>query len=161
MSVRRLLLALLLLAGCAGDRERLAPDYAPLVWLQEGGALPAGLAEGDCRTVGDTVHVQELARWHEAHPDPVDVAAILAHEQVHAQRQVRAGTLAWVARYMAEREFALAEEKAGWEAQIRYLRGHGRVVNLAVVAHALGSYAGPWGQLISEADARAWAEGIR
>ena len=157
-AVSRLPLALVvLLAGCAGDRERLGPEWRPLRYLQEGGALAVGLGPADARTVGDTVHVAELEAFRARHADPVALAALLAHEQVHAARQEGDGW-AWLARYLADRDFAWREEQLGWAAQVRYLREHGRDVDPRAVARALAGYWHPSGQLVSESAAFEWAQ---
>lgn len=155
-----LILAALALTACAGDRYRLDEKWAPLRYVQEGGPLPVGLGNEGARTVGDTVHVRDLEAFRSALPGPL-LDAVLTHEQVHAQRQEAAGVLTWIARYLTDRGFALEEEQLGWEAQIRYLRRHGHVVDLRAVARALSRYYGPWGRLVSEEEALRWAEGVK
>lgn len=155
-----LILAALALTACAGDRDRLDERWTPLRYVQEGGPVPLGLPDSGARTVGDTVHVQNLGAFYAALPG-VLLEAQLAHEQVHAQRQAADGVMAWLSRYLTDRDFAWREEQRGWEAQIRYLREHGQRVDIGAVAKAMAKYWGPWGRLVSEEDALRWAAAVQ
>ena len=138
----------LLLAGCA------TPGLpAPLLRVAE---VP-GLGADRLVTVGTTLLAEDWGRWQAAHPEPW-LTAVLLHEAEHARRQIAAGLGTWLLRYALEPGFAWAEERLGWEVELRYLAQHGvRVPPEQVVAWLMAYGPWPYGRIASEAEVWAWA----
>lgn len=150
--MRALLAALAgVLLGC-GSID-LPDEFRPLRHVVEGHPLGGT----NVTTVGGYVVVSDLERYEDL-GDPV-VRAVLLHERVHAIRQGRFPPF-WIARYLASREFAWAEEQRGWYEQIQSLRRQGQGVNAEWIAGVLSDYWHPMGKLVSYADALAWVQDV-
>lgn len=158
LGVLALLCLLVALAGCSSAEIELGPEWRPLERVRESSLHAAGLGDAGARTVGETVYVSSLEVWEKRLPAGPVRDAVLAHERVHAERQLTYGLWPWITRYAFSRDFAWEEEKHGWYAQIQHLRSRGVRVDPAAVARTLADYEGPWGDLVDEGEARAWVD---
>lgn len=98
-------------------------------------------------------YVASLPAWEASYPaGSVSRAALLAHERVHAVRQL--ANADWFTRYENDSAFRLAEEEAGYSVQIMMLvRAYGTVDVDGFVAVMTDPY---YRGMISATDARAW-----
>lgn len=157
---RTMIALTLLLAGCASvDRLELDARWLPLEELREGD-VPF-VPDTAATTIGAAVYVGDLEDFLARHPaGSPELEAVLAHEQVHAQRQLEDGVEAWLVRYVVDRDFARDEELLGWRVQILHERATGRGRTAEFYAGALARYRNGDGRLISYADALAFARGV-
>jgi len=165
--MRRLLLILLLLAGC--KTYDLGPEWKPLTTVIQRPSLPFA-SDSATTTMGSHVYVVNLEGWLLTYPPgSVEFVALMRHEREHARRQYRylglPGELAlsaWIARYLTDREFMWAEEQAGFYQALKWLQAAGLwpPQRTAHVAHDMSSlYKTAAGTpMVSEAEARAWIE---
>lgn len=151
-----------LLAGCGSVHEhKLDAKWRPLSAIVETD-LPF-VSDRAITTMGERCYVADLSEWLAAHPPTgPDFAAIMAHEQVHAQRQADAsgGPGPWVARYLVDRDFAWEEEQHGWRAELRERRRLGVLRPAEVYAAILADYRNAAGKLTSYGDALAFVRGV-
>lgn len=130
---------LILLAACAAqpeERAALAPRWHPLRWVIRDRTVPTGWA----RTATPCVYTRDPGDLLDG---SVDSDALLAHEQVHAQRQEQLGLASFLANYNRDAGFRTAEEKLAYRAQIRWHAAHRSILDPHVVAEALVSYQPP------------------
>lgn len=156
------MLLVTLAVGCGSTREhKLGPEWRPLEAIVEGD-LPF-VSDTAITTMGSRCYTADLGDWLAAHPPGgPDFAAIMAHEQVHAQRQADAsgGTGPWVARYLVDRDFAWKEEREGWRVELRERRRLGALRPPEVYAAILADYHNATGKLVSYADALAFVRAV-
>jgi hypothetical protein len=146
----------LFLVGCAGDRYALGPEWAPLEEIAELD-LPL-VPDSAITTIGKRCLVADLDEFLGDHPPgSADFDAIMLHEQAHAVRQRERGLTAWLAAYLADRDFAWAEEQVGWAIELQHLRARGALTNPPeYYASILARYRNARGQLVSYEAALEW-----
>jgi len=148
---------LLMITGCSGKSIKLEDKWKPLVKLVESD-LPF-VSDTATTTIGDTIYTADLDKWLSIYPiNSARFDALLAHEQVHSQRQFKYGVSAWITRYLIDKEFAWQEEKMGWEQEIRISRMHGIAKSDEMYAAILSTkYRG----MVSYQEALSWIRSIR
>jgi hypothetical protein len=116
------------------------------------------LPETAITTVGTTAYVVSLDVWLGKHPPgSTTYTAKLLHEQEHSKRQLKEGTLGWVARYVVDTDFMWEEEQRGWYLELIHLRNNGLDVNVDVIAMILHGYKNAVGKrMVSFVEARLW-----
>lgn len=146
----------MLLPACSSREHELDPVYAPLEQIRERPNVV--LSETAITTIGDTSYVVDLHDWLERHPEgSLTYRAVLLHEQEHSKRQLKAGTLGWLSRYLTDKDFMWAEEQRGWYWELKALHSGGATVNVDGVANALSKYKTATGtRMVSAADAKVW-----
>lgn len=162
--MRTLLLSLVVAAivtattGC-GSVHELPDTYAPLKEIRE---RPSWLGKkSTITTIGQTVYVADLEDWLSDHaPGSARYDGTLRHEQVHAQRQERAGVTEWLARYGFQTDFMWAEEQRGWYEELRILRNWGYNVSPQNTAQLLSNYRNLVGRMVSYNDALIWVNQV-
>lgn len=153
-----LVLVILMLAGCNGDIHQLDPEWLPLEDVRERPALFSDLgSETSTTTIGSHAYVRDLDDWLLRYiPGTPKYLALLAHERVHARRQLDEGVALWIARYLYDKEFALLEEQIGYYWEITERRRLGDSMNVDITAAILSGYKNLSGKLISFPEARNW-----
>lgn len=143
--MRNSLVLTMLLVACSPLPEHkrdLDPKWRPLEHVYRDTRLPPGWA--------NTVVPDVYTASPELVPDD-----LLAHERVHAQRQLDFGVNAWLEAYANNAQFRLDEEKLGYSAQIAWERTHGQQPDPYFFAWALTNYVPPLA--ITYNEALAWA----
>jgi len=149
---------MLLFSGCAATRK-VEPEYRPLKTMSERPWYASFLGgESTITTIGDTVYIGDLEAWlRERPPHSARYDAIMLHEMVHAQRQLKMGVSRYIRKYLTEQDFRWAEEQLGWYVQIKMYQHHGLRVIPQGIAKTLAGY-NP--QLISYEKALKWVNDV-
>lgn len=75
---------------------------------------------------------------------------VVAHEEVHAERQLDEGVAEWWRLYLEDDEFRLQEELAGHRAEVRYVLDHGLPNAGATIDAIAARLAGPlYGHMVT------------
>lgn len=167
--MKRVLIALLLLAGC--QTYSLDSKWEPLTELVERPSLPF-VGDDTLTTRGSHVYLTDLDGFlRDIPPDSDQFAALMLHEQLHAQRQFRykglPGELAlysWIGRYLTDAKFRWQEESLAWELEIRHYVKTGLwqgEASVESVARTLsGGYVINGEPMVSYQDAKLWVESV-
>lgn len=133
--MRNWLLCLAFLAGCGPGPSRaraLGPEWAPLQLV-----VKAPGPRGWVRTEGHVVYTVDPDELMDL--DPVERDSLLAHEKLHAQRQLAYGLHQYLVRYSQDVAFRREEELDGVAEQLRFQKRHGRIPNPYTFAgHLIG-----------------------
>lgn len=127
-----------LASGCcrlaAPDAVELGQEWRPLVGVVRDEAVPKGVY----RTDGTLVRTGDLCDF--VTRSKVDQGGILTHERVHVRRWEVVGKATFERRYAEDLGFRLAEEQAGWSAQIFYMVERGENPDPNYVAAFMSTY---------------------
>jgi hypothetical protein len=135
--MRKLILALLLLVGCTS--QDLPDNWEPLTTVVERPDLPR-VSKTVVTTVSPYLFVHDLDDFWEMYPEgSVQLEALRRHEVFHAKRQEEypAGKIAWLKRYLTDKDFRWNEEKLGYREGWLHLRINGYRLNVDAVAKIL------------------------
>lgn len=129
----------------------LGQEWRPLVGVVRDDAIPKGVykTDGSLVLTGDLCDFVCRSR--------VDQGGILTHELVHIRRWEAVGRATFDRRYTDDLGFRLAEEQAGWSAQIRYMIERGESPDPSYIAAFMSSHYNFDGRvMIGYNDALAW-----
>jgi len=140
-----------------GDTRDVEVSYRPLETMSE--RPDVVLSSSALTTVGNVVYTANLSKWlRENPPGSSTYHATMLHEQAHSERQLRAGVMSWIAKYMTDADFMWREEQIGWYREIRALVASGHNIDLEAVAASLSAYRTIGGaRMVSHVEAREWA----
>lgn len=157
---RAFLILVGLLVGCgSSERLELEARWRPLEQIVEAD-LPL-VPDTAITTIGARCYVVDLDEFLREHPPgSVEFDAIMLHEQVHARRQEDEGLGEWLARYLADQDFAWAEEQAGWAIELRHRRARGALEPAEHYAAILARYRNARGELVSYEAALAFVRAV-
>lgn len=150
------------LAGCASNRLALDEQWLPLKEVVEVDSLPLNVGPHKVVLVlGTTLLTSDISIFTDSSPlGPIELHALLLHEQMHALRQADKGFGWWLGCYLFDPGFAWEEEQLAWAAQLRYLALQGRLQAPETYARTIASYPHLSGNMIDYDTALQWVRHV-
>lgn len=135
-------------------RYDLPVKWRPLLVVEEDSSMIAGVL----KTRYEVVSVRSVQDFLDRNPDGPSRDSVLAHERIHAVREIALGD-SYFTRYANSEDFRWQEESLGWEEQIRVLVQAGWYVDTDWVADVLSGpiYSMPRA-MVSHDYAKTWAD---
>lgn len=150
-------LSALLLGGCNARTIKLDAKFFPLATLQEVSDGTPVIQAGTVSTIYSTSYTKSVKDLVDAYPvGSVEWDALFFHEQQHAIREFQYPLFLY--EYATALWFRWEEEKVGYSAEIRYLRAHGRAIDVDWYAQVLSGDI--YGHMTSLEEATAWVKSL-